>query len=223
MTILRSPLTPSLIVALVFILSMFQPLSVTAADEPASSDTSTSTPPSTGQESPMKSSADTENADQSSDSMPTQTPPEHPTATSSIDLANIARAQFTTGIVDHEPVDNVTTIPNSSNKIYFFTEFKNLKGQTVTHRWEYGGKTMAEVHFNIGGNRWRIYSVKSLKPEWTGNWSVSIVDDQGQTLKTDQIEVVAADESSTPNSANPVPMDTPPGEVMPEKAEEISR
>ena len=106
---------------------------------------------------------------------------------------NVARAQFTTAIVDREPTDDIVTLSNNAEKIYFFTELINLKGVTITHRWEYKGETMAEVNFLINGDRWRIYSSKSLKPELTGRWSVTVLDDQGTTLKTSHIDVVKAD------------------------------
>jgi hypothetical protein len=95
---------------------------------------------------------------------------------------SIARAVFTTGINDREPVDQVTSLPTDKDKIYFFTEVRGMPGQTVKHRWEYNGKTMAEVEFHIGGPRWRVWSNKTLLPQWTGEWKVSVVDESGNVL-----------------------------------------
>jgi len=133
---------------------------------------------------------------------PNETPPDTSadtteqahTDTSTINTSgsnNISRAQFTTAVVGHEPADNIVTLSNNNDRIYFFTELANLKGSTITHRWEYDGKIMAEVNFNIGGNRWRVYSSKSIKPEWTGTWTVAILDENGQIIKQDQIEIVS--------------------------------
>lgn len=104
----------------------------------------------------------------------------------------IARAQFTTAIQDREPTDDITTLSNSNDKVYFFTELVNFEGSTITHRWEYQGKTMAEVNIRVGSNRWRAYSSKSLKPDWTGTWTVTILDESGTTLKTSSFEYVSA-------------------------------
>jgi len=228
MTILRSPLMSSLIVVLVLILTMSQSTPAIAAEQAATGDSSALNATKPGQEPAAPSPTEPENIEQPSASTSNQTEQAEQTSASNIDISNITRAQFTTGIVDHEPTDNVTSIPNSSNKIFFFTDLRNLKGQTITHRWDHDGKTMAEINFNIGGDRWRVYSIKSLKPEWTGTWTVSIVDDKGQTIKTDQLEVVATDESnafnsapsnSTESDADSNTTETAPGEPMPEKTE----
>jgi len=94
----------------------------------------------------------------------------------------VARAVFTTGIKDREPVDQVTTLSTDKDKIYFFTEIRNMSGHIIKHRWEYNGKTMAEVEFGVGGPRWRVWSTKSLLPQWTGEWKVSVVDEAGKVL-----------------------------------------
>lgn len=94
----------------------------------------------------------------------------------------VARATFTTGIQDREPVDQITTLTTDKDKIYFFTDIRNMSGHIVKHRWEYNGKTMAEVEFGVGGPRWRVWSSKSLLPQWTGEWKVSVVDEAGKVL-----------------------------------------
>lgn len=94
----------------------------------------------------------------------------------------VARATFTSGINEREPVDGVDTINTDNNKIYYFTELRDMAGTTVTHRWEHNGQVMAEVPFEIGGNRWRVYSSKSLDPSLTGEWKASVVDANGSTL-----------------------------------------
>ncbi len=94
----------------------------------------------------------------------------------------VTRAVFTTGIKDREPVDKITTLTNDKDKIYFFTEIHNMSGHIVKHRWVYNGKTMAEVEFGVGGPRWRVWSTKSLLPQWTGEWKVSVVDEAGKVL-----------------------------------------
>lgn len=95
---------------------------------------------------------------------------------------HVARAVFTTGIKDREPVDQITTLTNDRDKVYFFTEIHNMSGHIVKHRWQYNGKTMAEVEFGVGGPRWRVWSTKTLLPQWTGEWKVSVIDESGQSL-----------------------------------------
>lgn len=94
----------------------------------------------------------------------------------------VARAQFTNEIQDREPVDKVSNLINDKNRIYYFSEIKDAANQKVTHRWEHNGKVMSETSFDIGGDRWRVYSNKTLDPNLTGEWKVSVVDEAGATL-----------------------------------------
>ena len=80
----------------------------------------------------------------------------------------VARAGFTSEIIDREPQDSITTLSNESLEIVFFTELSGLDGQKVSHVWEREGTEMARVAFAVNGPRWRVYSTKKLEPSWTG-------------------------------------------------------
>ena len=86
----------------------------------------------------------------------------------------VERATFTTAIEDREPQNSVRVLPNDQRKVYYFTELRNMEGQTVTHRWKFKGKVMAEIPFSVQGNRWRVYSSKSLEPQWLGQWTAAV-------------------------------------------------
>ncbi|MEE9280260.1 MAG: DUF2914 domain-containing protein [Myxococcota bacterium] len=90
---------------------------------------------------------------------------------------SVARATFTSGVADREPVDTVTEVTTDHSVIYFFSELQNMAGERVTHRWEYNGQVMAEVPFSVGGPRWRVWSSKNLEPFWVGEWTVSVMKD----------------------------------------------
>jgi len=106
--------------------------------------------------------------------------------------STVKRSQFTTAIVNREPTDNVVTLTNNSDKIYFFTELSNLKGHKITHRWKYENKLMAEIKFKVASDRWRVFSSKKLKPGWVGQWSVELVDENGTPLDVENLQVVDA-------------------------------
>ena len=104
----------------------------------------------------------------------------------------VARAIFTSAIVDREPVDNLTAVSGDAQRVFFFTDLRELAGQIVTHRWEYNGKVMAEVTFKVGnGARWRVYSSKNLLPEWTGQWTVVVSNENGWPLDTSTFDYSA--------------------------------
>lgn len=106
---------------------------------------------------------------------------------------NVARALFTTGVAEHEPADQITSLKNDVQQVYFYTELKGLEGQSVAHKWEHGGEVKAAVTFDVKSPRWRVWSSKQLDPSWTGEWTVSVVDASGNTLaqETLQYEAIA--------------------------------
>ncbi len=60
---------------------------------------------------------------------------------------------------------------------------------SVTHAWYYEGKTMARVDLTIGSENWRTWSSKSYLPNWTGNWEVKVLDEDGMVLGSAGFEV----------------------------------
>jgi hypothetical protein len=95
---------------------------------------------------------------------------------------HVALARFTTAIENLEPVDAVTFLTNDTSKIHFFTDLRGLEGNTITHRWEHDGEVMADVPFEVRGARWRVWSSKSLQPQWLGSWTVSVLKADGEVL-----------------------------------------
>lgn len=111
----------------------------------------------------------------------------------------VARGQFTSAVLDREPVDEVQSIDTSTDRVLFFTELLNMEGKTITHRWTHAGAVLAEVSFQVGGPRWRVYSSKQLTPEWAGtDWVVTVVDDINTVYSTRTLSY--ASDSMTPTT-----------------------
>ncbi|MBD5771148.1 DUF2914 domain-containing protein [Marinomonas colpomeniae] len=93
----------------------------------------------------------------------------------------IARAQFSTDVIDREPIDDIgPTVKveyGEIQNVYFFTDLRDMSGSQVVHRWKLDGDAQADVAFDIGGDRWRVWSSKRLLPGFDGTWSVDIVVD----------------------------------------------
>jgi hypothetical protein len=98
---------------------------------------------------------------------------------------HVERSVITTNMIDREPQDEVRELTNDHTQVFYFSDLRNLAGETVTHRWEFDGSVIAEIPFAVGGPRWRVHSSKNLLPEWVGEWTVSIIDSGGQMLATD--------------------------------------
>ncbi len=101
----------------------------------------------------------------------------------------LKRAVLTNGVVQREPIDEINGVvplaKNGVKRVYFYTEFQNMKGRTVSHLWEHGGKILARVPFEIRGNRWRVYSIKRLTSNLVGDWQIYVSDEQGKILLQD--------------------------------------
>lgn len=99
---------------------------------------------------------------------------------------SVTRSTFALAVVDREPVDEVDVV--STGSVYYFTELSGLEGATIRHRWLYQGEVMADVEFQVGGPRWRVWSKKSLLPRWSGQWTVSVVDGNGVVIQSETVE-----------------------------------
>lgn len=102
----------------------------------------------------------------------------------------VARAMFTTQIVNREPVDHVLILENSVRELYFFTDLRQFEGQEITHRWEFNGGVVMEKSFAVKGPRWRVYSRNDLPAESTGRWTVVVLDGRGCALKAVVFEYI---------------------------------
>jgi hypothetical protein len=125
--------------------------------------------------------------------------PETTTGLNEIQSDHLLRAQLSWGIYRREPTDTVGESVEisgpGSRKIYYFTAIQGMRGETVRHRWVYQGRTMANVRFLIGGDRWRVYSSKNLSPQMTGTWQVWVEDANGKSLGRREFRVEPASAS----------------------------
>ena len=95
----------------------------------------------------------------------------------------VSRAVFTIGVEDREPVLNVDSMSSDSyTSISFFTELNDFSGHNVTHQWMFNDKIMFEKTFEVNGERWRVWTSKTLIPSWTGSWTVNVLDDDRSVL-----------------------------------------
>ncbi len=102
----------------------------------------------------------------------------------------VARAMFTTNIVNREPTDRVLILANDQDRLYFFTDLRQFQGQTISHRWEYDGRVIMQKKFEVKGPRWRVYSVHTLENNKTGRWTAVIADKNNCPIKAVVFEYV---------------------------------
>ena len=93
----------------------------------------------------------------------------------------VARAQFASDVLDREPIDELSDVIKVEygeiQRVYFFTDIRDMAGSQVTHRWLLDGEVQADIPFEVGGDRWRVWSSKRLMPGFDGQWTVQVVED----------------------------------------------
>lgn len=114
---------------------------------------------------------------------------------------SVVRSAFTRDIAEREPTENLQNLTNENGQVKFFTELRDMSGQTAIHRWEYEGKVVAEIEFNVKGPRWRVWSSKSFVPQWTGDWKVSVINGAGEVISEKNLSYdIAAAPIETPTA-----------------------
>jgi type II secretory pathway predicted ATPase ExeA len=104
--------------------------------------------------------------------------------------SKVVRAQFTTGIREHEPINQLGPVIQAAEarQLYYFTELRNMRGETITHRWEHEGRVVTKVPFRIESDSWRVYSRKQLTPATRGNWLVVVTNSKGEVIRRDSFK-----------------------------------
>jgi len=113
----------------------------------------------------------------------------------------VQKAQFTSGVENHEPKDNLDSLTNDQTRIFFYAVLVNLQGQEVTFRWSYNDVTQAEVKQTPTSMRYRTNTSKTLDPSKLGTWKVEVVDASGDVLTSKTFEYKKADASAAPTAA----------------------
>jgi hypothetical protein len=98
-------------------------------------------------------------------------------------VARIVLSSGSGGDAESAPITSpVVVAPGQQKRVVLYTELRHLAGQTVSHRWERRGQTMAVIPFKVKGDRWRVHSSKTLTPALKGSWQVVVTDSQGAIL-----------------------------------------
>ncbi len=95
----------------------------------------------------------------------------------------VSNATFTSGVSDGTPIDYRQEFFLDTSVVYFYGELLGLQRQTMTHRWSLEGRMMQEVPSDVTSSRHTVWSKALMRPEWTGNWTVEVVDQNGKVLK----------------------------------------
>ena len=121
---------------------------------------------------------------------------------------SVVRSVFTTGIQEREPVDKLNNANAEQQEVFYFTELRDMSGQTAVHRWEKDGDVKAEVKFDVRGPRWRVWSSKSFQPASSGEWKVSVLNGAGEIIAEETLNLTAPEQATEP-AAQSTPAEEP--------------
>lgn len=105
---------------------------------------------------------------------------------------SISRSLFTSAVQDHEPIDKLTVLSELISEAFFFTEFRNYQGHTLSHQWSHNGIISHTIPFAVNGKRWRVHSSKSFRTgaKQEGTWVVKVLDEDGTVLSENSIDYI---------------------------------
>lgn len=113
---------------------------------------------------------------------------------------SVETIEFGTGIDNRNVVNVDSVFSNSIERVYCFTEVTGAgeSTTTITHVWYMEDQEMARVELPVQGEKWRTWSSKYILENWTGEWSVDVLNSDGEVLatKTFQVESAVADQES---------------------------
>ena len=102
----------------------------------------------------------------------------------------VTRVVVATDVQDREPVGEAGSFPASVGTVYFYTVFEgDFPPSSFEHVWARDGEEVARVEVNARGPRWRTWSAKQIPADWTGAWTVTVVDAQGNELESVEFTV----------------------------------
>lgn len=111
-------------------------------------------------------------------------------------ILKIERIAIAVAVEDRQPIGVSDVFADTVGALYCFTEIRGMgETTTVSQVWYYGEKRMAEVKLTVRGYRWRTWSTKVMQVEWTGDWRVDVVSEDGKILKSKRFRIVATNES----------------------------
>ena len=105
----------------------------------------------------------------------------------------VAYGAICVGVQDREPVGVDSTFSATAGSLYCFTRIEGATDTTsVTHVWYYGEKKMTEITLAVKSSRWRTFSNKKIRPNWTGKWNVVVLSETGDPLAQLSFDIAAS-------------------------------
>jgi len=82
--------------------------------------------------------------------------------------------------------------PGDVGKLFCFTAVKSeALRDTITHVWYYNSREINRVSIEVlRGNFYRVWSWKTILPQWTGEWHVVVINSHGEELGRKEFRII---------------------------------
>jgi len=111
-----------------------------------------------------------------------EAPPAEPMARTGIQIEDAVVCQ---DVVDRMPIGSGDVFPKETAKVYCYTRVVGMEnGGTITHNWYYKGTLKASIKLTVRSSDWRTWSSKNMIPEWSGEWMVEVLSEEGTPLES---------------------------------------
>jgi hypothetical protein len=88
-------------------------------------------------------------------------------------------------VVDREPVGISDLFAKEKFQLYCYCRVVGAEpGTEITHNWYHKGNLKASVKLNVRSSDYRTWSSKTILPQWTGEWMVEILSEDGLPLES---------------------------------------
>jgi hypothetical protein len=94
-----------------------------------------------------------------------------------------ADIQIGKSVANHMVADTGSAFPADVGTLVAWTAVTGAGGTAIKHVWAHGPHADT-VTLNIGGSPWRTYSRKTIPAEWTGQWTLTVLDASGAVVAT---------------------------------------
>jgi hypothetical protein len=88
-------------------------------------------------------------------------------------------------VAERKPVKAGDVFAKDCGLLYCYTHVTGAVRDTqITHNWYYQGTLKFSMQLPVRGANWRTWSKKNINPEWTGEWMVEILSENGVPLQS---------------------------------------
>ncbi|MFZ1985243.1 MAG: DUF2914 domain-containing protein [Desulfatitalea sp.] len=88
-------------------------------------------------------------------------------------------------VVDRAPSGGGDVFSKDLSKVYCFCRVVGVTDESsITQNWYYKGALKSSIQLPVRSANWRTWSAKNLSPEWTGEWMVEILSENGTPLES---------------------------------------